>query len=304
MSSQTITAPVRLRRRKNRKTNWPALLMFLAPTVIAFLVFNYYPLLKTVYMSLFNWDAIKPPGPFVGLMNYPNSFNSPGFRTALSNTVILFLFSLGLGFWVPIVQALLLDAIPRSVHRVAKYLYLLPMAIPSVGVFLVWIWIWHPDLGLANAILKLVGLQPHLWLADPKLVLMCLRIPVFAGGGMSVLIYLAAIQGVSSEQYESAEIDGAGLVKRLWYITLPNIWHMVTILFILTITGALLAFDDVFVMTQGGPGDSSTTLVFGVYRIAFNQLQMGQGAAWAVVILLITLAVTSIQLWLTREERK
>jgi multiple sugar transport system permease protein len=120
---------------------------------------------------------------------------------------------------------------------------------------------------------------------------------------MSVLIYLAAIQGVSPEQYESAELDGAGIMKRLWFITLPNIWHMVTILFILTLTGALLAFDDIFVMTQGGPGDSSTTLVFGVYRVAFNQLQMGQGAAWAVTILLITLVVTSIQLWLTREER-
>lgn len=121
---------------------------------------------------------------------------------------------------------------------------------------------------------------------------------------MSVLIYLAAIQGVPNEQYESAELDGAGIMKRLWYITLPNIWHMVTILFILTLTGALLAFDDVLVMTAGGPGDSSTTLVFGVYRIAFNQLQMGQGAAWAVIILVITLAATSLQLWLTREERK
>jgi multiple sugar transport system permease protein len=304
VSSPNIAAPLHLRRRKNRRTNWVALLVFLAPTVIAFLIFNYYPLIKTVYMSLFNYDAIKPPGPFVGLMNYAHSFKSPSFHTALGNTAILFLFSLALGFWVPILQALLLDAVPRSVHRVAKYLYLLPMAIPSVGLYLVWIWIWHPDLGLANGILKLVGLKPHLWLADPKLVLLCLRIPVFAGGGMSVLIYLAAIQGVSNDQYESAEIDGAGLLTRIWFITLPNIWHMVTILFILTLTGALLSFDDVFVMTQGGPGDSSTTLVFGVYRIAFNQLQMGQGAAWAVIILLITLAVTSIQLWLTREERK
>jgi multiple sugar transport system permease protein len=304
MSSHTIAKPLKGLRVKHRRTNWAALLIFLAPTVVAFLIFNYYPLLKTVYMSLFNYDAIKPPGPFVGIMNYPNTFKSQSFRTALSNTVILFVFSLGFGFWVPIIQALLLDAVPRAVHRVAKYLYLLPLAIPTVGSYLIWVWIWHPDMGIANAVLKIFGLKPLLWLMDPNLVKMTLRIPAILGGGMSVLIYLAAIQGVSNEQYESAEIDGAGLVKRLWYITLPNIWHMVTILFILTLTGALLAFDDIFVMTQGGPGDSSTTLVFGVYRIAFNQLQMGQGAAWAVVILLITLAATSVQLWLTREERK
>jgi multiple sugar transport system permease protein len=187
---------------------------------------------------------------------------------------------------------------------VAKYLYLLPMAIPSVGVYLIWIWIWHPDMGLANAILKGLGLPTGLWLQDPRLVKMCLRISWILGGGMNVIIYLAAIQGVSLDQYESAELDGAGLFRRLVSITLPNIWHMVTILFILTLTGALLAFDDVFVMTQGGPGDASTTLVFGVYRIAFNQLQMGQGAAWAVLILIITLIATSIQLWLSREERK
>jgi multiple sugar transport system permease protein len=304
VSTQTMMQPLKLHRRKNRRTNWTALIIFLAPTVIAFLVFNYYPLVKTIYMSLFNYDAIKPPGHFVGLANFPNTFRSASFQTALYNTVMLFIFSLALGFWVPIIQSLLLDSIRGAVHKTAKYLYLLPLAIPTVGTYLVWIWIWHPDMGLANALLKVVGIAPQQWLLDPTLVKLCLRIPFILGGGMSVLIYLSAIQGVSTDQYESAEIDGAGLLKRLWYITLPNIWHLVTVLFILTLTGALLAFDDVFVMTQGGPGNESTTLVFGVYRIAFTQLQMGQGAAWAVVILVITLAATSVQLWLTREERK
>jgi multiple sugar transport system permease protein len=304
VSSHDIAKPLHLRRRKSRKTDWKAILIFLAPTVIAFLIFLYYPLFKTLYMSVFSYDAIKPPGPFVGFANYVQSFRSPSFHTALLNTVILFLFSLAFGFWVPILQALLLDAVPRAVHRVAKYLYLLPMGIPAVGSYLIWIWIWHPDIGVANAILKAVGLKTHLWLMDPNLVKLCLSVPAFLGGGTSILIYLAAIQGVSSEQYESAEIDGAGLLARMWYITLPNIWHMVTIIFILTLTTALLTFDNVFVMTAGGPGDSSTTLVFGVYRISFNQLQMGQGAAWAVIILLITLAATSVQLWLSREERK
>jgi multiple sugar transport system permease protein len=298
------TALAAVRIRHHRRTNWPAVLFFLGPTTVAFVVFSYFPLARAIYMSFFDWNFIKPPGPFVGLLNYLNSLRSASFRIDLTNTVILFLFALGLGFWVPIVQALLLDQLRGLTHRVAKYLYLLPMAIPTVASFLVWKWIWDPGLGLANAILGLFGLKPQAWLGDPHLVKLTLRIPYLLGGGMNVMIFLAAVQGVSPELYEAAELDGAGSWTRLWRITLPSIWHMVTILFILTLTQALLAFDDVFVMTGGGPGQSSATIVYGIYTVAFQQMMMGQAAAWAVIVLILTLIATGIQLRLSREERQ
>ncbi len=286
------------------RTNWGAVLFFLGPTTVAFILFCYFPLGKAIYMSLFDWDWVKPPGHFLGIANYYNALRSVSFRTDLTNTVILFLYALVLGFWVPILQALLLDQIRGLTHRVVKYLYLLPMAIPGVGVYLIWKWIWYPDLGLANALLGFLHIKPLLWLGDPQLVKLTLRIPYMLGGGMSVIIYLAAIQGVSPELYEAAEIDGAGAWQRLLKITLPEIWHMVTILFILTLTGALLAFDDVFVLTAGGPGNASATIVYGIYLEGFKLQLMGQAAAWAVIVLLITLVATGIQLRLSREERR
>jgi multiple sugar transport system permease protein len=171
-------------------------------------------------------------------------------------------------------------------------------------VLLIWKWIWHPNLGLANALLGLLGLEPLMWLGDPNLVKLTLRLPYLLGGGMSVMIFLAAIQGVSPELYEAAEIDGAGAWTRMWRITLPAIWNMVTILFILTLTGALLAFNDVFVLTNGGPAQASATIVLGIYQVAFTQQMMGQAAAWAVIVLLLTLVATGIQLRLSREERQ
>ena len=305
MSASTpvgINAPL-TRRSRSARTNWGAALFFLGPTTIAFILFSYFPLGKAIYMSLFDWDWVKPPGVFTGIQNYINSLRSVSFRMDLSNTVILFLFALALGFWVPILQALFLDQIRGITHRVAKYLYLLPMAIPGVGVYLIWKWIWYPDVGLANGLLHLLGLPPLLWLGDPHLVKLTLRLPYLLGGGMNVMIYLAAIQGVSPELYEAAEIDGAGAWQRLTRITLPQIWHMVSILFILTLTQALLAFDDVFVLTAGGPGNASATIVYGLYTVAFKQQMMGQAAAWAVLVLLVTLIVTGIQLRMRREEQ-
>ncbi len=302
--SESLQPGVSLARRSRHRTNWGAVLFFLGPTTAAFILFSYFPLVKAVYMSFFDYDWMKPPGPFVGLLNFVNSIKSLSFRTDLSNTVILFLFGLALGFWVPLVQALLLDSIRGATHRVAKFLYLLPMAIPTVASLLIWKWIWHPNLGLANAILALVHIPPVNWLGDPHLVKLTLRLPYLLGGGMNVMIYLAAIQGVSPDLYEAAEIDGAGAWQRLLRITLPQIWHMVTILFILALTGALLAFDDVFVLTSGGPGGASGTVVWGIYQVAFQQQMMGQAAAWAVLVLIITLIATSIQLRLSREERR
>ncbi|HET6486613.1 MAG TPA: sugar ABC transporter permease [Spirochaetia bacterium] len=284
------------------RTNWLVAAFFLGPTVAAFIAFSYLPLGRAVYMSLHNYNWMKPPGPFVGLSNYLKSFRSLSFRTDLANSAILFLFSLALGFWVPILQALLLDQIAGPAQRLMKYFYLLPMAIPAVASFLVWKWIWNPSLGLANAVLALAHIPPQLWLGDPRLVKLTLRLPYLLGGGMNVMIILAAIQGVSPELHEAAEIDGAGAWQRMWNITVPGIWHIVTILFILNLTGALLAFDDVFVMTGGGPGTASTTIVYGIYLVAFRQQNPGQGSAWAVLVLVLTLIITGIQLRLRRSD--
>lgn len=276
--------------------------IFLGPAVIAFLVFRYYPLAMGLYMSLFRWDTANPPGMFVGLENLQLAISSSVFHEVFVNTVLLFVFGILLGFWVPIVQSLFLNEIKRG-HQLYRFLYVLPVAVPGIAFLIVWKYIWHPEFGLANAALALVHLPKQLWLDDPKLVKITLRIPSLLGGGMGILIFLAAIQNVSPEIIEAAIMDGANAWQRTWRIIVPNIMTIIGIMFVLSLTGSLLAFDDVWVMTGGGPGYSSTTLVMGVYQQAFVQNQFGMGSAWAVWIFFFTLVFTLTRLYTMREDR-
>lgn len=276
--------------------------LFLAPAVIAFLVLRYYPLVRGLVMSLYRWDVSDPPGTWVGFNNFNLTLNSEVFYMLLANTFLLYLYGLLFGFWVPIVQALLLSELKRGQY-IYRFLYVLPVAVPGIASLMVWKYIWHPQAGLANAVMQWLGLPTQVWLNDPRLVKLTLRLPGVLGGGMGVLIYLAAIQNISVETIEAAIMDGANARQRAWHIILPNIMPIVGILFVLSLTGSLLTFDDVWIMTAGGPGYASTTLVMGVYQRAFVQNQFGIGSAWAVVILILTMILTLGRLYTMREER-
>ena len=277
-------------------------ILFLAPAVIAFLIFRYYPLVRGLLMSLYRWDTQNPPGQFVGLNNFSLTITSDVFREVFVNTLILYGFGLLFGFWVPILQSLMLNEL-RKGYFLFRFLYVLPVVVPGIAFLMVWKYIWAPEFGLANAVMSGLGLPTQRWLSDPNLVKMTLRLPGLLGGGMSVLIYIAAIQNISPEIIEAAIVDGANAWQRTRYMILPNIFPIVSILFVLSLTGSLLAFDDVWIMTGGGPGYSSTTLVMGVYQRAFVQNQFGLGSAWAVVILIFTLILTLGRLYSMREER-
>jgi len=251
---------------------------------------------------LYRWDVATPPGTYVGVQNFVLTIRSEVFRILLVNTFTLYAFGLLCGFWVPIIQSLLLSEL-RLGHYVYRFLYVLPVAVPGIASLMVWKYIWHPQAGLANAVMQGLGLPTQLWLSDPQLVKLTLRLPGLLGGGMGILIYLAAIQNISVETIEAAIMDGASAPQRAWYIVLPSILPIVGILFVLSLTGSLLTFDDVWIMTAGGPGYASTTLVMGVYQRAFVQNQFGIGSAWAVVILVMTLILTLGRLYTMREER-
>lgn len=299
---QGLAKPASIRKAMQRRSKTLSAVLFLGPAVIAFMLFRYYPLVKGLYMSLFRWDMINPPGEFVGLNNLRLTVTSSMFREVFLNTFILFAFGILLGFWVPILQSILLNDL-RKGYYLYRFLYVLPVAVPGIAFLMIWKYIWHPDFGLANAVLEGLGLPAQLWLNDPKLVKLTLRIPSLLGGGMGVLIYTAAIQNISLEVIEAAIVDGANAFQRARYIILPGILPIVGILFVLSLTTSLLAFDDVWIMTAGGPGYASTTLVMGVYQRAFVQNQFGVASAWAVLILILTLILTMARLYTMREEK-
>lgn len=291
-------------RKRKSLSHYLTLLLFLGPALLGFIIFKYITSIQAIVYSFFSYSAndyIDPPGVFVFLDNYLTIFRSAEFYRQLKNTVILFLYGILFGFWVPILQALLLNETTKG-KGVLRYLYILPAAVPSVAGLAIWRYMWNPDSGLANTLIGLFGISPQTWLLDEKLIKLTLRLPGLLGGGIGMLIYLVAINNVGEEMYEAAKIDGASNFRCMWSITIPNIRGIIGIQFLLSLSGSLLAFDDVYIMTgaTGGPGGSAATLVFGIYMRAYDQLQYGQAMAMSCIVLVLTLILVGIQMKLSK----
>ena len=270
-------------------------LLFTLPALIAFFLFKYYPMLQAIYMSFFDYKVAAPPGTFVGLQNYSHAFTDPLNGQVWSNNIILFAWGLTLGFWVPIVQAILLNEMrwAKTYYRVA---YLLPSVIPAVASAVIWRWIYNPDWGLLNSVLMRFGLPALGWLSDPAMSKFSLALPGILGGGLGIFIYLSALQGIPDHLYEAADLDGATVFQKLRYITIPSMKPIIAIQFILTLSGAFQVFDQVYIMTQGGPADTTRVIALNIYYYAFERVQMGYAAAMSVLLFIVTFILVAIQL--------
>ncbi|MCQ6562152.1 carbohydrate ABC transporter permease [Paenibacillus mendelii] len=282
------------------KIPWTPIL-FLTPAVIAFLLFKYYPLVQAIYMSFFDYKVIDPPGRFVGLSNYSYLFHSSEFWNALRNTFAFFLIYFILTFWVPIVQAILLNEI-RFANKTIRVLYLLPTAVPAVAGFLLWKWLYNPDYGLLNYLLEFIGLGSFGWLNDPAMAKWAIVIPGIFGSGMSMLIYYSALQGIPSENIEAAKIDGAGPWKRMISIVFPSLKFVIGIQFIAFISGVFLTFDPMYIMTGGGPANSTRTLSMLVFDSSFKEFRFGVAGAISFVMFIIIAVITYIQIRVSRTD--
>jgi multiple sugar transport system permease protein len=299
-----MTAAVQIPRKKRSGVESRKLLMaflFTLPAFVAFILMKYYPMLQTIYMSLFNYNITTPPGVFVGLANYIHAFKDPLNAKVWGNNIILFLWGLVLGFWVPLVQAILLDEI-RRLKTFYRIMYLLPSVIPAVATAVIWKWIYNPDWGFLNSIFMRLGLPAQGWLNDPNQVKFSLMLPAILGGGLGIFIYLSALQGVPQELYEAADIDGASILSKIRYITLPGIGPIIGLQFILALTGAFQIFDQIYIMTLGGPADASRVIVLNIYYYAFERVQMGYAASMSVLLFVVTLILVGFQLRFMRGE--
>ncbi|RAU92157.1 carbohydrate ABC transporter permease [Paenibacillus sp. YN15] len=301
MNSETgaVVRTTSLRTRKF-KIRWTPIL-FLLPSIIVFLLFKYYMIFSAIHISLHNYDIVNPPGKFVGLENYFLFLKTKTFWLALKNTFIMFFLSVAIVFWVPIVQAIFLSGIKRA-NAVYRVLYQIPAILPLVAGLLLWKWMYNPDRGLFNYLLGKVGLGPYGWLNDMAMTKFAIVLPgFFSSGGVGVLLYYAAIKSIPSDLFESAKIDGCGPWKRLYYIVLPNIRFVIFIQFITFLSGVLLAFDNIFIMTQGGPADASLVVSLLIQRSAFEQYNFGMSAALSFFMFIIIAIITVIQFKLQKE---
>lgn len=246
-------------------------------------------------------DVANPPGEFVGIDNFKELFKNSDYWQAWNNTFVFLMLIISLNFFVPVIQALLLGEIIR-LRGLFSTFYILPAVIPATVNIVLWKWIWNPDFGLANYVLKIFGADPSMWLSDANWVKFCIIIPGIVGGGVAVLLYLAAILAVSEDIKEASRIDGCTGIKHILYITLPNIKFLILIQFLLTTMGALQLLDGPFQFTDGTPAGASRSLPLLIYHFYTKNYDYGQGSAAAMTLMLVISVITIIQLKLNKQE--
>ncbi|MBR3105578.1 MAG: sugar ABC transporter permease [Clostridia bacterium] len=272
--------------------------IYVLPCILLLGIFVYIPLVANFYYSAFSFSALSPTKKFVGLQNYQTLFSDPVIGTALTNNIWYCLISVAIQVLLALVIAALLeDKLLSKVSTVLRTTYFLPVLISMTVVALLFSFVYQPKIGLINAALKFFGIKnPPAWTGDPKTAIFsAIIMSQWHSTGYTTMLFIVAIQGISTDLYEAAEIDGAGRLQRFLHITVPQVREMMFVTMVTTVTGAFLVFNDVYILTQGGPGNASTTLAVYMYRNAFNLDKMGYASTIAVMMLIICLVLALIQ---------
>lgn len=288
MAHLASTAPTVSQSRSRRRlspltrTNLIHGLIFISPWIIGFSLFIGYPILASLGYSFTDYDVLTTPE-FIGLTNYRDLLTADHlFFTAVRNTLYFALFSIPLNIVLSVAIALLLNLNVRGMS-IYRTIFFIPSIVPQVASALLWAWILNPQFGLANAMLKLIGLPQLGWLSDPAWSKPSIILMGLWGLGSTMVIYLAALQDVPKELYEASDIDGASAWRQTFAITIPLITPTIFFNLVLGTINIFQAFTQIFVLTQGNGGPVDSTLVYGLllYRNAFTYLKMGYASAMA-----------------------
>lgn len=262
-------------------------LAFLAPMLIVFGVFSWWPIARSVVMSFQKTNLISEPI-WVGLDNFARVLADPNLGTAVVNTLYFAGLALVFGFPLPIIMAVLMSEVRRGKGLYSALAYL-PVVVPPVVAVLLWKVFYNasPD-GVFNTILGWVGIPPQPWLQSPATAMPSLVIEAtWAAAGGSIIIYLAALIAVPPELYDAAEVDGAGIWRKIWHVTLPQLRGILFIMLILQVIGTAQVFLEPYLFTGGGPNNATLTVLLLIYRYAFqNSLGGAYGEATALSLML------------------
>jgi multiple sugar transport system permease protein len=297
---RTLPMPIIQKTRKNYKLRSQTVAyLFLLPSLLVFALVTWYPMVTTIINS-FQKVSLHGESTWVGLQNYSRMLGNPLFGIAWFNIIQFATFSVVMGFMVPIILALMMNEM-RQLGPLFQRLVYLPTLIPIAVALLIWRQIYAPEGGVLNSFLGLLGMEGQLWLQNPVLVKPAMIvIMTWLGAGGSVLIYLSALQEIPTDIYESAELEGVASWQRIWYITLPLIAHRMKIMLVLQIIVIAQIFNEPFILTAGGPANSTITPVLEIYRTAFERNDFGLAAAWSTSMLVILSVFSALYVWLSR----
>lgn len=276
--------------RKKKRYDKEAYMMIL-PAYTIFTVFILIPIFMVLYYSFTNYNLYQAPD-FVGLKNYLKAFDDRNFLASVKNTLVYAGITLTLQLSIGLLIAVLLYRKSRLIPVFRTTIYL-PHVMSMVCVSMVWLWIFDSNYGLFNALMKALGLPVQKWLLDPELAMPCvILVSVWKGVGYNMVLFLSGLTGIPASLYEAAELDGAGAIKKFTHITWPLLQPTTFFLVVTGIVNCFAVFEQVNILTNGGPLKRTTTIVHQIYQNAFLEFKMGYASAMSVLLLAFSLIVT------------
>ncbi len=278
--------------------------MFISPWLMGLVFFIAGPMIYSMYLSLTEYTLLNPPF-FIGLENYIELFKDPRFIKSLKVTGYYTFVGVPLRLGIALAIAILLNKVKYG-QNLLRTVFYLPSVVSGVAVVILWKWLFNPEIGLINYILRFFGFSGPGWLYDPVWALDALVIMSLWGVGGAIVIFLAGLQGIPDRLYEAAKIDGAGAWKTLRNITIPMLSSTIFFNLIMGVIGSFQVFTSAYVATEGGPLDSTLVTVLYLYKKAFGELQMGYASAmawvlFAIILIFTLLVIRSSSLWVFYE---
>ncbi|MCA0294845.1 MAG: sugar ABC transporter permease [Actinobacteria bacterium] len=267
--------------------------LFLCVPIVLFVVFLLVPIAWALYLSFTDYAVIGDTT-WVGAANYVRMWTDPYFWIALRNTTVYTLLYVPLGLVIALGTALLLNR-DSAAARVFRTLFYIPVVSSTVATASIWFWLLNPQYGIFNVVLGWFGIDGPAWLYDSKWAMFAIVLmSVWAGFGANMIIFLGGLQGVSPDLKEAARLDGANAWQVFWHVTLPGVSKTTYLVATLLIIAAFQVFDQAYVLTKGGPGNSTLTLVYYIYNQGFGSLKMGYASAISFVLFLIILVFSLV----------
>jgi multiple sugar transport system permease protein len=268
-------------------------LLMVAPALLHAALWIGLPVVAAVFLAFTSYDVLSAPK-FVGLDNFRDLLGDAVFRKSILNTVVYTFFTVPFGMALGLLLALGLNAglRARGVFRTAIFL---PQVTATVAIALVWLWIYNPRNGLFTTLLSIFGVESPAWLASttwamPSVIL----VGIWQGIGMKMLIYLAALQNLPKELYEAASVDGASKVRQFFSLTLPLLKPATFFVLITSMISAFQSFDQIYILTDGGPANSTTMMTYEIYKSAFREFRVGYACAQSLVLFVLLMAFTLV----------
>nr|WP_244861378.1 sugar ABC transporter permease [Paenibacillus vini] len=276
--------------------------LFLAPSILLFGLFLLYPLMRSLYLSLFLTDPRGHIAAYVGFDNFRQLLTSSSFWSSLAVTGKFALITVPGGLLLGLIMSALAHSRLKGMW-IFQFIFSLPLALSVSTSAVIWMMLFHPTLGMFNYFLDLAGFPAVQWLTDPKWALLSISVmTIWMNSGFNFIVLLSGLQGIPEDMYDSAKVDGAGPVRTFVRIILPLLSPVVFFLTVVSLIGAFQAFGQMHILTKGGPAGSTEVLVYSIYKEAFVNYQFGTGSAMAIVLFVLIMILTLIQFTLVEKK--